>query len=253
MKTIFLIFLAVLILQFSNSCGSKKIETSKDSAIDKHVANNSLDWQGVYTGILPCKDCKGIQTLLILKNDLSYKLQSKHISNSYKINYKSGKFNWCNNEMSIEIKDSLNPLYFWITENLIIKSKSCKDIPSDDTNDSLVLKKDLSGLLEKRWVLFELNGQTNVSSGKDAYLYFNAFDTAFFGNGSCNQINGNYFMNENTLRFNNIASTKMMCMGNQIESELMEVLSNTDSYFIKNDTLQLFRARMAPLAKFTIK
>ena len=34
---------------------------------DMHTTMNSLDWDGTYTGILPCADCKGIETNITLK------------------------------------------------------------------------------------------------------------------------------------------------------------------------------------------
>lgn len=254
MKTTFMIFLAVIILQFSNSCGSKKIESSKDTAIDMHVANNSLDWQGVYTGILPCTDCNGIQTVLILFKDMTYSMKKIHIGKSDPNYPSNGKFSWCKNGTTIEIKDSLNISYFLVAENALVKTSSCMNIFSENTNDSFVLKKDLLGLIEKTWVLFELNGKTNFASSIETQLRFYAYYNSFYSNGSCNKIIGNYFMNENTLQFNNISSTRMMCMGGGVdESEFIEALKKIDSYFIKNDTLQLFRARMAPLAKFVSK
>jgi heat shock protein HslJ len=43
----------------------------------------------------------------------------------------------------------------------------------------------------------------------------------------------------------------MACIDNNtIETDLIQVLSNTDSYVIVNDTLVFNRARMAPLARW---
>ncbi len=38
------------------------------------TAENALDWPGEYKGILPCKDCKGIETELELKLDNRFEL-----------------------------------------------------------------------------------------------------------------------------------------------------------------------------------
>lgn len=40
---------------------------------------NSLDWPGEYKGILPCHDCKGIETELELKLDNTFELTQKFL------------------------------------------------------------------------------------------------------------------------------------------------------------------------------
>ena len=71
------------------------------------------------------------------------------------------------------------------------------------------------------------------------------------GNSGCNTIAGSYeLLEQNRIRFSQMISTKMACMDMEIESEFLNVLNIADSYFIKGDTIQFFRARMAPLAKF---
>ncbi|MBK7884310.1 MAG: META domain-containing protein [Chitinophagaceae bacterium] len=49
-----------------------------------------------------------------------------------------------------------------------------------------------------------------------------------------------------------VGSTRMMCEGERMETEnsLMKVFGMADSYLVKGDTLHLFKAKMAPLAKF---
>jgi copper homeostasis protein (lipoprotein) len=34
-----------------------------------HSSQIALDWNGVYTGTLPCADCEGIKTRIVLKKD----------------------------------------------------------------------------------------------------------------------------------------------------------------------------------------
>ena len=40
-----------------------------------HNSRNSLDWAGIYEGVLPCADCPGIQTRLTLSRDESVRTQ----------------------------------------------------------------------------------------------------------------------------------------------------------------------------------
>lgn len=50
----------------TTSDASTPVQTSEASsavAVDtEHTAENSLDWNGKYTGTLPCADCEGIKT-----------------------------------------------------------------------------------------------------------------------------------------------------------------------------------------------
>lgn len=42
-----------------------------------HNSENSLDWDGIYKGLLPCADCPGITTELTLNMDGTYVLSSQ--------------------------------------------------------------------------------------------------------------------------------------------------------------------------------
>jgi heat shock protein HslJ len=42
----------------------------------------------------------------------------------------------------------------------------------------------------------------------------------------------------------------MACVDMEMEKQFLNVLSTADSYYLTGDTLQLIRAKMAPLAKF---
>lgn len=108
-------------------------------------------------------------------------------------------------------------------------------------------------ITETYWKLNELNGKAvMVPEGrKEAHLILKKENARLNGNNGCNIVNGSYELsNPNRIRFSQMISTKMACMDMDTESEFMNVLSMADSYHIKGDTLQLFRARMAPLAKF---
>jgi len=48
----------------------------------QHTSANSLDWAGVYRGVLPCADCPGIETTLRLATDSTYESCRRSISRS---------------------------------------------------------------------------------------------------------------------------------------------------------------------------
>jgi esterase/lipase len=61
---------------------------------DMHTTMNSLDWDGTYTGILPCADCEGIETSLSIRNNMTYRLERRYIGKSDEIFRTEGKFKW---------------------------------------------------------------------------------------------------------------------------------------------------------------
>jgi heat shock protein HslJ len=118
-------------------------------------------------------------------------------------------------------------------------------VPPSDT------QAEAPALRETYWKLVELRGQT-VKTPRDAYMILKQ-DGRVVGNGGCNGMGGSYTLNDpNRIGFGQMISTMMACSeGMDIEQGLHAVLQQTDSYMIGDDgQLQLFKARMAPLARF---
>ena len=80
MKKIFLLLALPLMLAACQAPTAPTHETS--TVVDTHhTAENSLDWAGSYTGLLPCADCEGIQTQLTLRSDKTYVLEEHYVKN----------------------------------------------------------------------------------------------------------------------------------------------------------------------------
>lgn len=51
----------------------RKMQTSETQNPDPaHTSQNALDYWGTYYGTLPCADCEGIETALVLNEDMTY-------------------------------------------------------------------------------------------------------------------------------------------------------------------------------------
>lgn len=46
---------------------------------DHHNAANSLDYFGTYTGVLPCADCEGIETIIVINSDSTYHHSARYL------------------------------------------------------------------------------------------------------------------------------------------------------------------------------
>lgn len=98
-----LLFITAIALITFSACNNTK-KTVKTNTIDTHTAQISLDWQGIlYSGILPCADCEGIDTEIKLDKDLSYVLVSKYPGKEdTQPDTLKGKFTWEGNNISLD-------------------------------------------------------------------------------------------------------------------------------------------------------
>jgi heat shock protein HslJ len=73
-------------------------EANRDPPIakqpDMHTSQNSLDWAGVYAGVLPCADCPGVKTSLTLNRDGSYELSTLYLDRQVAPRIVRGRFSW---------------------------------------------------------------------------------------------------------------------------------------------------------------
>ena len=138
---------------------------------------------------------------------------------------------------------SLHPALRLYVASMLLSCESSKKA-------SAVSGKPLKGTY---WKLTELAGTPVIAREgvKEVYMKISATDSTVQGNGGCNGFGGNYTLGDgDRIRFYKLISTMMACDGLDVENAFYRTLENTDSYAIKGDTLQLHRARMAPLARF---
>ena len=61
---------------------------------DGHNSRNALDWPGAYEGVLPCADCPGIKTRLLLFADGRFELSTQYLDRQPAPQSASGRFSW---------------------------------------------------------------------------------------------------------------------------------------------------------------
>jgi heat shock protein HslJ len=108
-----------------------------------------------------------------------------------------------------------------------------------------------AALRETHWVPRELVGQpvSVPPDTREPYLTLRADGTAE-GNGSCNRFRGSFFSEKpGELTFSPLTSTRMACPAMQTENEFTRALGQARTYRISGDTLRLFDATNAPVAR----
>jgi copper homeostasis protein (lipoprotein) len=109
-------------------------------------------------------------------------------------------------------------------------------------------------ITERYWKLVELNGQPVPALPREVHMVLRAQGGRVNGFGGCNSFSGAYVLDAaaSRIRFDQLASTRMACMGGgmEVETAFHQVLNSIDNYALNGDRLTLNRARMAPLARF---
>lgn len=72
---------------------------------DEHNAQNALDVEGVYKGVLPCADCEGINTEIELKQDSTYTIKMTYLGKGDgNTSEEKGDYTWVDGS-TIELKN----------------------------------------------------------------------------------------------------------------------------------------------------
>lgn len=119
MKTNILLFSLLFILFF----GSCKENNSKKTTTTTTLGDNSqnaLDWAGTYKGILPCADCEGIETKIILNENATYQKTEKYLGENENIFQEEGNFEWNAEGSAITLVYQEDKRQYLVGENILI-------------------------------------------------------------------------------------------------------------------------------------
>ena len=97
-------------------------------------------------------------------------------------------------------------------------------------------------LFMNQWNLTELEGESVViTAGNQPHLlFFPGQISRVSGSTGCNKLNGSFVLSAaNSMKFSPLASTKMACIGKNVESKFLEALGKVNSWAIINNQLLL--------------
>jgi len=141
-KIIFSMSIIALVLGMA-SCKPKNEAQAQNDAIDIHNSMISLDWAGVYTGVIPCADCPGINVRVLLDEDCTYHLSYEYIDRDSDPFTVSGEFSWDDSGNSIVLDTPDFPPYYQVGENRLIQLDMNGDPITGDLADMYVLTKEI--------------------------------------------------------------------------------------------------------------
>jgi len=93
---------------------------SSTAAKTAHNSKNSLDWAGVYSGMIPAADGPGINVQITLRADESYTIAYNYIDKPGTFT-ESGTFNWDETGNIITFKHTTFPPYYKVGENHLLQ------------------------------------------------------------------------------------------------------------------------------------
>ena len=249
--------IAVALIFGMTSC---KTNTDSNKAISTAGnAQTSLDWAGIYSGILPCADCPGIIVTFTLNSDLTYTMERIYQDRETIVST-TGTFKWdaTGNKISLQnVEENEGFKYFLIQENQLLMLDIEGNVITEPFADNYILEKKPATVFANQgligsWRLVELRGEPiNFPEGaREAFISFRE-DGSVNGSFGCNSFFGTYELEQgDRIQFSQMGSTQMMCIDMTIEDQFKEILEMADNYNLSEDKLVLNRARMAPLARF---
>ncbi len=243
-------------LLLGKSAYSPVMRFKPEISFDVHSSMNSLDWEGVYKGVLPCDDCEGISTVIYLRKDQSFTIESQYLGKTDEILKRDGLFSWSEDGSTVVFRaDSvMSPTQYLVGEHYLKQIDMNGKKMNDELRDQYILHKIDQGINEKYWKLIELNGEPIVwmeDFRHEPHLIFKEMDGRVTGHGGCNTLNGSYAISDgNHITFSRIGSTKIGCPDMSVENELFRLLEKVDHFSLSSDTLSLQQSKMDPLARF---
>lgn len=195
-----------------------------------HNSRNSLDWAGVYEGVLPCADCPGIRTRLTLRQDGTYEVSRLYIDRDREPRLASGRFAWQPGDNAIALEAQHGGQRFAVGEGrlALLEPGAAPRWPQPARYElqrvAAAPDADLPRTLEShRWTLasaIDAQGRRieALLPGAGRPVVFSFAEGRLNIEGGCNRLFGGYRVEGGRLALGRQASTMMAC-----EPALMKV------------------------------
>lgn len=114
-RFIMLIPAALLVI----ACGGQTEEPAAN-ADTAHNARNSLDYHGIYTGTLPCADCEGIETTIMLEMTGVFFRNTRYLGKEEdNLFAETGTYLWNEAGNTIQLEGARTPNRYFVGENVL--------------------------------------------------------------------------------------------------------------------------------------
>lgn len=151
MKKMKIFLPAFALFAFMASCNNQATEsqtTNNDSIIenttpavpDTHNSQNSLTWNGTYKGTLPCADCEGIETTIVLNSDNTFEKTAEYKGKGGSAFTDKGTFTWSEDGSTITLSMD-RPEKYKIQEGNIVMLNQDGEVNTGELASHYILTK----------------------------------------------------------------------------------------------------------------
>lgn len=106
-----------------------------------HNSQNSLDWDGTYSGVIPCADCPGIETTIVINADETFSYSGEYMDRDLIVE-DNGKFMWHDDGSAIHLVGKDVNMKLKVGENRLIMLDQEGNIIEGELEDHYVLDKE---------------------------------------------------------------------------------------------------------------
>jgi len=231
---------------------AKTPEVKESQKVEEETEVETANLVGkTYRGLLPCKDCMGIETELTFKADGQYEVKSFYLGKSEEVRVTAGNYQLDGNQIICRINNQIVSRYLLEEDQLVPEGSQASS--KGRAAELYILRNKLSQIIDRYWQLTEVLGQKvePTENKRKPYLLIR-HDQSFSASGGCNSMFGRFeFVNKHFIQFSEIGSSEMACTFNHYDQALIEALERSRQFTInKNGELVLIVGKAAPLARF---
>lgn len=108
---------------------------------DEHNSYNSLDWNGTYEGVLPCADCEGIKTTVILETDGKFTVNAEYLGKESALMDMEGEMEWSDDGNRIVLATEDEKMLFQVQEGSLLMLDQEGNVITGELADAYLLEK----------------------------------------------------------------------------------------------------------------
>ena len=123
------------------ACKQKSAENPQPIVPDMHTAETSLDYPGVYEGVIPAASGPGIKITLTLNKDKTYEMVSDYIGEKNSIFTDKGNYEIDGNIITLNMKDDA-PRYLKVEEGRVRMLDADKQVVKGALENDYILKQE---------------------------------------------------------------------------------------------------------------
>lgn len=150
MRTVVSILAAAVIFIMTGCVSKEKNSSAQNGNFEfeqtyiPQTISDSIDWAGTYKGILPCADCEGIETILVITEEMTFHMKTRYLGKDETVFEQKGNFLWNENGDKIIINEKgSNQRSYLVGENYLIQLDLEGNRITGELADKYYLKKEI--------------------------------------------------------------------------------------------------------------